>query len=227
MKCWICEDVATTGEHMIKASDLKSMFGHVSQNAPLYIHNPIQRNLPVPGIKSNKLKFKNLLCARCNNQRTQQHDQAWEKLSNYLRKRLPPLRSGSTINLAKVFPGQVRESILNVHLYFVKLFGCMVAEHSVPLDLAPFSAAILQGHAHPNVHLSIWALSDSDAHKFAGQTPIETVQLHGQIVFATWLYYVGTIAVNVIYAVPGERRRGLLKAWHPSRVSKVLHLGGR
>ena len=212
---------------MTKASDLKSMFGHVSQNAPLYMHNPVKRNRPVAGIKSDKLKFKAFLCARCNNERTQPYDQAWERLSRYLRERQPPLRSGSVINLAKVFPGKVHQSMLHVHLYFVKLFGCLITEHSVPLDLAPFSAAILQGQAHPNVHLSVWALNDSDAQKFAGQTQIETAQLHGQLAFATWLYYVGTIAVNVMYSVPGERRRGLLTAWHPSGVSKLLRLAGQ
>lgn len=212
---------------MTKASDLKSMFGHVSQSAPLYMHTPVKRNLLVSGIKSDKLKFKSLLCSRCNNERTQPHDQAWERLSRYLREREPPLRPGSVVNLAKVFPGKVRQSMLDVHLYFVKLFGCLIVEHSVPLDLAPFSAAIIQGQAHPNVHLSLWALKDTGAHKFAGQTSIQTAQLQGQIAFATWLYYVGTIAVNVMYALPSERRRGLLTGWHPTEITKLLRMGGQ
>jgi hypothetical protein len=212
---------------MTKASDLRSMFGRVSQRAPLYMHTPLRRNLPVPGIKSDKLKFKALLCACCNNERTQPHDQAWEKLSRHLRERQPPVRPGTVVSLARVFPGTVRQSMLSVHLYFVKLFGCLVTEHSVPLDISPFSAAILQGRAHPNVHLSVWVQTDAGAHKFAGQTPIETAQLRGKITFATWLYYVGTIGVNVMYAEPGEHRQGLLTAWHPSRVTKLLRLGGQ
>lgn len=212
---------------MTKASDLKSMFGTVTQSAPLYMHTPLKRNLPVQGIKSDKLKFKALLCQRCNNERTQPHDHAWERLSRYLRERQPPVHPGSVINLAKVFPGKVRQSMLWVHLYFVKLFGCLIAEHSVPVDLRPFSAAILSGQAHPNVHLSVWALRADRSRGFAGQTPVETAQLHGVVAFATWLYFVGNIAVNVMYAEPGEHRRGLLDAWHPSKVAKLLRLGGR
>ena len=211
---------------MTKASDLRSMFGPISQSAPLYMHTPLKRNLSVAGIKSDKLKFKALLCARCNNERTQPHDQAWERLSRYLHERQPPVRPGAVVNLAKAFPGKVRQSMLFVHLYFVKLFGCLIVEHSVPLDIAPFSAAILQSRAHANVHLSVWALTDVGAHKFAGHTPIETAQLGSRVAFATWLYYVGTIAVNVMYAEPGEHRHGLLTAWHPSRVTKLLRVCG-
>ena len=54
MKCWICGDDANSGEHMIKASDLKSLFGHVTQMAPLYFHTDEKRNQPVAGIKSDK-----------------------------------------------------------------------------------------------------------------------------------------------------------------------------
>lgn len=227
MKCWICGDTASSGEHMTKASDLRSMFGPVSQRTPLFMHTPLKRNLPVAGIKSDKLKFKALLCARCNNERTQPHDQAWEALSHYLRERQPPVRPGMVVNLATVFPGKVKQSMLYVHLYFVKLFGCLIVENSVPMDIGPFSAAILQERAHPNVHLSLWALLDHGAHKFAGQTPIETARLHGRVAFATWVHYVGHIAVNVMYAEPGERRHGLLTAWHPANVTKLMHLGGQ
>ena len=42
----------------------------------------------------------------------------------------------------------------NVHLFFLKLFGCMICEakangHEVPIDIAPFSNAIMSGQPHP------------------------------------------------------------------------------
>lgn len=37
----------------------------------------------------------------------------------------------------------------------------------------------------------------------------------GKMYFATWFYNVGDLAVNVMYALPGEQRQGLEVAWHP------------
>ena len=154
MKCWICGDDANSGEHMIKASDLKSLFGHVTQMAPLYFHTDEKRNQPVAGIKSDKLKYSALICTHCNNERKQPHDRAWEKLSNYLRTRQPPIRPGDLVRLDRLFPGNVGQSMLGVHLFFLKLFGCLIVEHSIRLDIGPVSQSILSGKPHPNVWLA-------------------------------------------------------------------------
>ena len=226
MKCWICGDEASSGEHMTKASDLRSLFGRVSQRTPLFLHTPEKRNQAVPGVKSDKLKFKPLLCAPCNNERTQPHDHAWTALSKYLRERQPPIRSGTVVRLAPVFPGSIHQSMLNVHLYFLKLFGCLVVEHSVPLDISEFSTSILQGSAHPKVYLAFWAVADRRSHRYAGQSEVQTDQLDGGIAFASWFYEVGPLSVNVIYAEPNERRRGLIHAWHPSNTTKLVRIVG-
>lgn len=85
MKCWICGNEANSGEHILKASDLSSIFGPVTTHAPLYKHTAKQKNQLIQGIKSDQLKSKARLCARCNNERTKPHDKAWEHLSAYLR----------------------------------------------------------------------------------------------------------------------------------------------
>jgi hypothetical protein len=43
--------------------------------------------------------------------------------------------------------------MINVQLYFLKLFGCMLCEakangHDVPTDVAPFSEALMTGRPH-------------------------------------------------------------------------------
>jgi hypothetical protein len=38
MRCWICSDEADSAEHLIKASDLRALFGNVSQKNPIYFH---------------------------------------------------------------------------------------------------------------------------------------------------------------------------------------------
>lgn len=52
MKCWVCGDQADSGEHMIKASDLKATFGNVAQKSPLFRHTNQKRNQRIGGIKS-------------------------------------------------------------------------------------------------------------------------------------------------------------------------------
>lgn len=217
LKCWICGGDADSREHLVKASDLKSMFGAgVTQSTPLYFHDSRSRNQPVGGYKSKKLKYSPLICSDCNNVRTQSHDYAWEKLSEYLRTRNPPLRGGSTVKLSKVFTGRVRTTMLAVHLFFVKQFGCLIAQEKIPIPLEPFSKAILNCSPHPNVFIGFWTGLGPLGRKFAGRTQVEAALVNGQVAYAAWFYHVGPIAVNVIYSLPGEQRVGLTRSWHPS-----------
>jgi hypothetical protein len=167
------------------------------------------------------LKYSPSLCAPCNNDRTQPHDRAWERLSEYLHGRNPPIRAGMEIRLDTAFPGSVRRSMLNVHLFFVKQFGCLIAEESIPLDIRRFARAVINGEAHPNVWLCFWASSDT---RLAGRSPVQSPPSRGKVEFVTWFYHVGRVAVNVMYAEPNQRRRELTHAWHPSKVGKHVRI---
>ncbi len=81
MHCWICGSIAETGEHMIKVSDLRDLFGHTTTKTPLYRKVNNEHPEIVQGSNSPKLKFQNKLCAECNNARTQLHDRSWEALA--------------------------------------------------------------------------------------------------------------------------------------------------
>jgi hypothetical protein len=225
MRCWICSDDAMTGEHLIKASDLRSVFGHVSQKSPVYFHTALRRNQPIGGIKSDVLKSNALICARCNNQRTQPYDLAWERLSTFIRDRKPPIRSGDWISLQKIFTGPTQESMLRVHLFFVKLFGCAIIEHNVPIDIAPFSRAILHETPHPYVYVAITPYVNRAGTRSVGYSDMDTAQLNGQVAFAVWMYVLNGFSLRIMYAAPSERHRnGLVRAWHPSTVRKCIRV---
>lgn len=226
MRCWICGNPADSGEHLIKASDLRALFGNVTQKNPIYFHTKDRRNQPVGGIKSDKLKYRARICSKCNNERTQPHDRAWEKLSNYFRSRQPPIQKGTLIRLNRVFPGAARRSMLAVHLYFVKLFGCLIAEHSIPLDLSTFSDAILRELPHPKVHLAFWAGLGDPSRKNVARSHVQTASLGGKIVYAGWFYGVDPVSVNVIYSEASEHRKGLVHSWHPATVGKCVRVVG-
>jgi hypothetical protein len=230
MKCWICGKEGTRGapltrEHLTKASDLKDLCGNVTQKHPIFLHTAQQRNIKIGSIKSDKLKSDAIICSHCNNARTAANDRAWESLSKFLRERRPFIKKGDLVRLDKVFPGSVSRSMLNVHLYFVKLFGCAIVENGLLIDIAPFAEAIMRQQSHPNVYIAFGPTLNNM--EIASRTDIDTANVNGKCVFAIWFYIVNPILVSIIYAEPNEqkRRQGLVHAWHPSTVSKRLHIG--
>ena len=220
MKCWICDaEEAATREHLAKASDLKALFGKPSQRHPLYFNAsdragmPRRRNIRVGSLKSDTLKFAHRICLTCNSARTRPYDFAWELCSGELRAAVPRLLARGSFRANWLFPYETRHEMRRVHLYFTKLFGCLVVEGAIPIDIAPFAEAITGGRPHPHLYLAFGHLPLPI--DIAGGSDVHTAQLDGNVAFASWLYSVGDLAVNVLYALPGEQRHGLEVAWHP------------
>lgn len=224
MRCWICGAEATSGEHMVKASDLRSLFGKITNQKPLFLHSSEVRNRPVAGIRSDKFKHAKVMCIRCNGELTQPYDRAWEELSEYLRSRY--YNKSQRIRLHEVFPGNIHKSMLRVHLFFVKLFGCLIVENKIPIDIREFSNSVRRGTAHPKVHIAFWATLGQPHYHIAGRSIVDVFKyesppaLKGIPAFATWTYYVDNIAVNVMYAEPAISHPWLSHSWHPNNVGK-------
>jgi hypothetical protein len=224
MKCWICGGEGKTGEHLVKASDLRSYFGRVSQKEPIYFHTEERRNIPVGSCNSPRFKSKALICNNCNSSLTQPYDKAWEKLSEYLRSNWPVLKKNRKLNLSKVFPGTTRQSLLDAHLFFVKLFGCKIVNDGVPIDISQFAVSLQQRVAHGNIYIAIGNALGTVNHKYAAVSPITAVNEGNSSLFATWLYIVDVIAVNVVYSVVPGNEKALQGTWHPNRCTKFLKL---
>lgn len=219
MKCWICGNEATTREHRSKATDIDSLFGRPTQQTPLYLHTDQRRNRPVGSLKSDALKFTHRICKTCNGATTQPHDYAWAGLSLALRTCQPALTVGQSMRFNQVFPYDTRRQMLNVHLYFVKLFGCQIVEGGIGIDTAPFGRAILNGVPHPNLYL-VFGRMEGVPVVMAGGSDVSVKVLDGKPVCASWFYQVGSVNVNVIYASQGEKPDGLVNAWHPRMGTK-------
>lgn len=224
MLCWICGNEGTTGEHLIKSSDLRLQFKEVSQDFPLYFHSERKRNIPVGSLKAKRLKSKALICNHCNSALTQPYDQAWEKLSQYLNENFQRISSKGVVNLSKVFPGNVKASMLNVQLYFVKAFGCKVVESGAPLPIKEFSISLIEGKAHKNIHIGLGKDIKESSINHAGQTEIHSLNLGEESVFASWMYVIDKVAVNVIYADKFKHPNVMNNTWHPDTITKLLKL---
>ena len=212
--CWICnKNTANSGEHKTKRSDLLAVLGKPTQAEPFYYHDLEKRNRLLKGLDARILKSPARICADCNSARTQPHDRAWEQMSDRLRAR--HLKVGEWIRTDRIFSYDTHREMKNVHLYFLKLFGCMICEakgngHEVPIDIGPFSQAIMSGDPHPEVHLQFGRCDGS-----VGRSNLHCWKTERGTVLAGWLYELGTIAVSVLFVQAGkwEHRPDL---WHPN-----------
>jgi len=223
--CWICGDAAHSREHIPKASDVRRYLGVPSQQSPLYFHTTGRKNVPVQGIRSERFRSKAPICAKCNNERTQPYDKAWEQLSAYLDANSQPLSRKGAFNLARIFRGgSFRKHARNVHLFFVKLFGCRIAESGAPIELARFKESLLTAVPHPNIVLAF--------HISTRQMPVKLVQIgaihaaerNNMVISAGWEYSIGQICVIVAYHCDEALIRPYPRSWHPEMPNRVIQL---
>ena len=222
IRCWICGDAADSGEHLIKASDLKMMFGKIHNEHPLYMHAGEKRNQRVAGLQSDKLKYDRVICRHCNGTRTQISDKAWQMLSRHLQSRTPPVVDGTLVRLAKVFPGEAHKRMTAVHLFFVKQFGCMIAENGIPIDLSGFSQAVLQNKPHPDVYLRFLTGLQDSRYLLVSRSPLNAIEVNGEVHFASWIYMLDRVAVNVLYVGSDSFRDRLPESYHPLHGTRVI-----
>jgi len=224
MKCWICGSDADSGEHRAKKSDLDMVFSNVTQKTPVYAKTEPGGIDRIGSLKSDKFKSDAKLCHDCNTSRSQPFDKAWEKLSVHLQNNMSNLKNQKKMKLQTVFPGSVEKSMLNVHLYFIKIFGCLIKEHNVPIPLAPFSNAIMQGAAHPQVYMGFGYREKVRKNNIVLLTKIESITSEGKVHFANWQYWVRNVFVDVIYSIDENYMKIVREFWHPDNTQKILKL---
>ena len=219
--CWICGAPATSGEHKAKRSDLRDVFGEVTQGNPVYYRDDAGTKRAIGSLDSKHTKFPNKICADCNNARTQPHDLAWETLSGALRdRRLVP---GAYVRANRIFRYYTARQMRNMHLFFVKQFSCLIQEGNAPIDLAPFAAAIMNNKTHPAVFLKFGIGPTIPGNSFVGRSNLLIdARPDKSDVRASWIYNVDGVAVQVTYA-----ERGMQSGfgwWHPSLGTNRLRI---
>lgn len=216
MKCWICGADADSGEHMIKKSDLQMRFDTPTQSKPLYYNSDSSRNIPIGSFDNWRLKHEVKICTYCNNTRSQPYDRAWERMSANLMRRFPCQQVGSRIRGNRIFPYNTRRKMADVHLFFVKLFGCLIHSSGIPIDIHEFSTSLLNRKIHQNVYLRIGVDRLHEKFKGALRSPVLCKEdKEGKTIVASWYYQIGHVVVNTMYVRDGWSCEGLDDAWHP------------
>jgi hypothetical protein len=215
--CWICESAAAdSGEHKLKKSDLKTVFGEVSPQRPIYLHDSKARNRKVRSPDASRLKWTNVICGYCNSTRTQPHDRAWETLHAELRKRVPSLKPGDRVRGTSVFRHDTARAMLNVHLYFVKAFGCTLVVKNARLDIAPFAKAIMTGTAYPDFYLNI-GIAPRPMRRIEASPILVFTGPGDTLIHALWSYDVDGLVIEgkIAPGAAAQKVAAQQHAWHP------------
>jgi len=226
-ECWICRKrPADTSEHRFKASDVRLKAPSVSQANPLFIQRfGRATNTKVGSARAKHLTFRPSICSWCNNTATQPSDLAWQRLSEYLHRHWPEIRRRRQFAMSTPFPGGSRVAALQVHLYFLKLFGCKIVEDKEPIDLTGFSEALRTAQPHPEVSILI-ADGTNDTQGFLAYDSGVYIMRNqqGEIHGAIWLYLIHPIAIKVGYIKAGQPLYLPGHPWHPSKPGKIVKL---
>lgn len=136
MKCWICGDIATSGEHKIMKSILKDVFKDNFENKDL-LHIKDDKTTNLQGASSKKIQYLKSLCNKCNNQYTQPFDFSFLKFFEYIKNNHSLLFKTKMLDFEKVYGESYREEIINLFKYFIKIFGCDLNDNRliIPSDL--------------------------------------------------------------------------------------------
>ncbi len=136
--CWICGTLADSREHKIKKSTLRALYGrgpYIGSNG-LY-HAKDGTIAVVQGPNANRLKYSPVICAACNNSRTQLADEAFEFLVDYWLHFRAEIEASRVLDLCRIFPQSSDVMSAELFRFFAKHLGCDLAESmfTVPQDL--------------------------------------------------------------------------------------------
>lgn len=226
--CWICRArPANSAEHRFKASDIRQRVPSLTQQVPVYLQRGSATNDQVGSAKSRALTFKPSICTHCNNAATQRYDVAWETLSKYLHSNWPGIVRRGRFDLSKPFPGGTRKAALHVHLFFLKLFGCKIADEQPTIDLSAFSSTLLSETPHPEIVLQIANCDSNSRLAIAYETDLYTMRdrSSGELNGLTWAYLIHPVAVKINWIKAGAPLHTPGWEWHPSAPGKIVKLG--
>jgi len=198
MKCWICGAHAYSGEHKAKASDVRSLIGTPTNKIPFHLRTE-DGKFKLQGVDVDLLKWNQKICSNCNNSLSSPYDRAWEKLSSFLQKHPNGLPS---VNLKTVYGDQFATQFLNLYLYFVKQFGCYIANAEIEIDLKDFSKSLTEKEVHPNFYIRLSFFKDWPIKKMIALTPLNVASDYRGICIAIAGYGIGAWCIDMAYYEP-------------------------
>ena len=229
-QCWICGAPANSREHRIKKSDLMRRYGRQSyRSMGGMVHVIGGEPHDIQGPSDSRLTYEPLLCADCNNAKSQPWDKAYEQFECRVFEHSREILRKRFILLEDVFGSEnFSGACPNLYKYFVKAFGCrlVAANMMVPHDLV---ALLSQDHFLTKLRLAfavnktIFLMEAGERDNYLGLG--ELVRLdsrsRGRMEQYTWHMQIGWLRVSFFYDT--EVPCGLGSAWTSD--SACIYLG--
>lgn len=130
--CWWCGSVADSREHRHKKADVVRSFGSGPWSAPVVrVRGGSSYEERIQGPNSDKLKFAKVLCANCNNARSQPFDLAYDALASFLHQNAESVVEAGSFQFSRMYGKNWRDERRALAKYFVKSICCRLAEDGV------------------------------------------------------------------------------------------------
>ena len=154
-ECCLCGATGNlTGEHKIKASALREIFG---RDAMVIGHfDGTSEPRLAQGPKSSALHFGARMCGECNSARTQPADRAFDRFKQRAAEKQADEPDAESMFPVESFPDGAPET-LDVFRYFAKLLCCQIADINGPR--LPVVAAFALGRIDFNP-IKLWVRAD-------------------------------------------------------------------
>lgn len=127
--CWWCSGAANSREHKFKRTDIERGFGRgpYRDDRTLVKHGYDQWPSDVTGSKSKVFKFEPMICTRCNGERSQPFDAAYDQFMDYLFDNEAAVLGSGEVDLRVVYGKEWESQSLDLARYFVKHICCRLA----------------------------------------------------------------------------------------------------
>ena len=150
-RCWWCGGPADSREHKFKRTDIDREFGGgpYLEGQTLVRHRIGGRPSDVTGSKSKVFKFERTMCTRCNGERSQPFDTAYDEFMEYLSAHENTLLRSGEVDLREVFGPEWEEKGLDLARYFAKHICCRLTDGPEPIGVDPRLIEFLDGGSYP------------------------------------------------------------------------------
>jgi len=153
-KCWICNlNEANSGEHKIKASDIRKRMGDKRFDGFFKIVG--EDFITINNSKHKSLKFPKIICKDCNNRITGQADDSYDDFVSYIINNSDEVISEMRIDFNEIYGEDWRKGKTDLYRYLVKHAGCKTfsdkGEKSI--DLTELSSFILGKESIKNFYV--------------------------------------------------------------------------
>lgn len=149
--CWWCGAPANSAEHRYKRTDLVREFGPTAfaSKQPISVKRQDGHERRGRGPNSKSFKFQKSICARCNGDRSQPFDRAYDQFIEFILDRDGRLLKRRKINLRDLWGDDWFDPFQNLLRYYAKHAACRLVEE-LDLFIEPELIGFLDGAEGPD-----------------------------------------------------------------------------